>query len=134
MARRTAMFSLLPSVKRDWIKALRSGKYRQTRHILYDQYNNGFCCLGVLCAINGVRPAEMTTSVLPQDVGFGKDITPTVRETPKYLRGLAAQEALAWSVLYKGKLTPLHQLNDYEHLTFHDIADIIEKNVPTHRS
>jgi len=34
-------------VKRIWIKALRSGRYKQTRNAL--RYNGGFCCLGVLC-------------------------------------------------------------------------------------
>ena len=30
-----------------WVKALRSGKYKQTHNVLQD--NKGFCCLGVLC-------------------------------------------------------------------------------------
>lgn len=34
-------------VKKKWIKALRSGEYKQTRERLKD--NKGYCCLGVLC-------------------------------------------------------------------------------------
>src|SRR5262245_39316984 len=36
-----------PEVKALWLKALRSGKYQQTREKLRDE--NGYCCLGVLC-------------------------------------------------------------------------------------
>ena len=35
-------------IKEDWIKALRSGDYEQTRGNLHDMENK-FCCLGVLC-------------------------------------------------------------------------------------
>jgi len=34
---------------KDWVKALRSGEYKQTRDYLHDE--KGFCCLGVLCDI-----------------------------------------------------------------------------------
>lgn len=40
-------------IKDKWVAALRSGKYVQTRDRLKD-YDNGFCCLGVLCDISGV--------------------------------------------------------------------------------
>lgn len=36
-------------VKTKWIKALRSGDYKQTKATLRD--TEGFCCLGVLCDI-----------------------------------------------------------------------------------
>lgn len=36
-----------------WVKALRSGKYRQTSSVLYD--GGAFCCLGVLCDISKKR-------------------------------------------------------------------------------
>jgi hypothetical protein len=38
----------------EWIEALESGKYKQCSDKLYDPETNGFCCLGVACAINGV--------------------------------------------------------------------------------
>lgn len=34
-------------IKKRWVEALRSGKYKQTRGALKD--DQGFCCLGVLC-------------------------------------------------------------------------------------
>lgn len=39
---------LNPSAKK-WVKALRSGKYRQAKHAL--KTNLGFCCLGVACEL-----------------------------------------------------------------------------------
>lgn len=40
-------------VKTQWLQALRSGEYEQTKHRLHTY--EGFCCLGVLCdfAIDG---------------------------------------------------------------------------------
>lgn len=38
-------------LKAKWVEALRSGKYLQTQHQLKDDV--GFCCLGVLCDIQG---------------------------------------------------------------------------------
>lgn len=40
---------LNPSVKEKWLKALRSGKYKQSKGYLCDPY--GYCCLGVLAKI-----------------------------------------------------------------------------------
>ena len=34
-----------------WVKALRSGEYKQTKGVLYN--GKGYCCLGVLCKITG---------------------------------------------------------------------------------
>ena len=31
-----------------WLKALRSGKYKQAKGTLYSEAKNGYCCLGVL--------------------------------------------------------------------------------------
>jgi hypothetical protein len=35
-------------LKDKWVKALRSGKYKQGRGILYNPEEKSFCCLGVL--------------------------------------------------------------------------------------
>lgn len=40
---------LKPAIKRRWLKALRSGKYKQGTGSLRD--GDGFCCLGVLCDV-----------------------------------------------------------------------------------
>ncbi len=38
--------------RKQWVEALRSGKYQQTKNALRD--GAGFCCLGVACDISGV--------------------------------------------------------------------------------
>lgn len=37
-----------PEIKRLWVEALRSGKYRQHTRFLADMAQTKFCCLGVL--------------------------------------------------------------------------------------
>lgn len=42
-------------LKKEWVDALRSGKYKQTRGKLKSRAG-GFCCLGVLCEVMGIKP------------------------------------------------------------------------------
>lgn len=46
------MMKLDPKVKAKWVKALRSGKYKQTKYQLRHP-DEGYCCLGVLCETAG---------------------------------------------------------------------------------
>jgi hypothetical protein len=46
-------------VKKMWVKALRSGKYKQTRGQLYNKLDNAFCCLGVLCDLHRKRKLKI---------------------------------------------------------------------------
>lgn len=39
-----------PEVKAEWVKALRSGEYKQTKNLLH-RVDGGYCCLGVLCEL-----------------------------------------------------------------------------------
>lgn len=38
------------AIMKQWVKALRSGKFKQTTNVLYD--GKGYCCLGVLCRLH----------------------------------------------------------------------------------
>jgi hypothetical protein len=44
-------------IKEKWVKALRSGEYKQTRHVLRD--DDGHCGLGVLCAVQGIADRQI---------------------------------------------------------------------------
>jgi hypothetical protein len=47
-------------LKRVWLEALRSGKYKQTRGTLHNLNNGGFCCLGVAADVWGLStPKKM---------------------------------------------------------------------------
>lgn len=90
-------------IKTDWLKALRSGEYEKTTSYL--RRDGGFCCLGVLCAIQGETfegrsQSSLATSKVPE----------------KYAAGLSRdeQEVLA-------------HLND-EGKSFAEIADVIERD------
>lgn len=43
----------VPNVRK-WVKALRSGKYKQAKYVLHD--GEGYCCLGVVCVLAGMKP------------------------------------------------------------------------------
>lgn len=93
-----------PKIKSDWLKALRSGEYKQTCGIMKDA--KGFCCLGVLCAIQGETFEGLT-----------RDALNTSYVAPQYAAGLEKyqQEGLA------GK-------NDHD-WSFAEIADYIEEKL-----
>lgn len=45
----------LPKIfKKKWLKALRSGKFKQGKEVLFDKEKNTYCCLGVACRVQGV--------------------------------------------------------------------------------
>ena len=52
-------------IKKKWIMALESGKYKQVRHFLYIPYR-GYCCIGVLREVidPGVRYTNEESSYL----------------------------------------------------------------------
>ena len=46
------------SIADKWIRALRSGKYKQGTRVLHNEGNNTYCCLGVLCKIEGIKSSD----------------------------------------------------------------------------
>ena len=132
MDTRTATFSLSPAVKRKWLAALRSGEYKQTTGALYDSTNDAFCCLGVLCNIEGVDKEDLKYSGQPANVGMFTDALLSYDEMTTEQASKYSTESFSFSVKYKRKLTPLSVLNDGNKLTFKQIANIIERQVPTH--
>lgn len=46
-----------PKIKKKWLKALRSGEYKQTKGRL--RKGEGFCCLGVLCNLHAQAHPEI---------------------------------------------------------------------------
>lgn len=53
----TDTFKLDPADKDLWLKALRSGEYKQGQTAL--RRGDEYCCLGVLCEVKGVRRQPM---------------------------------------------------------------------------
>lgn len=49
----------LPKVfKKKWLKALRSGEYKQGKGLLYSSKDDSYCCLGVACKVQGISPDQ----------------------------------------------------------------------------
>ena len=100
-------------IKAQWLKALRSGAYQQTRGRLKDL--DGYCCLGVLCDILqpelwveeevGKFSMQNFVGVLPSDVRHKADIPGD------------------------GSTGKLMGMNDQDKLSFDEISDWIEENL-----
>ena len=99
-----------PEIKRQWVEALRSGKYEQGR--LFLERDGKFCCLGVLChAVRGVTPTynpDGGLSCYAENAGYGlvEELFPDT----------VAHETL-WG------------MNDDQNKSFAEIADYIERTL-----
>lgn len=95
-------------IKKRWVAALRSGKYKQGKGALHNRQNE-FCCLGVLCELaveDGVIPSprlsgdhylyELKHGFPPKSVRewagevFGEDGDPDVPTTDEPYRTLSS--------------------------------------------
>ena len=120
------MEKLPKAFKKKWLKALRSGEYKQGMGELYDAMEDTYCCLGVACKVSG-HPVPDDTFIdgSTQSHGFKK--------VPTILRGSYDIPLL------------LSQMNDHDHIdepkkygtvnrykskrSFKQIANWIEKNL-----
>lgn len=93
-----------------WIKALRSGEYKQTIQALQDK--NGYCCLGVACKIL-IKTPDMHEDSLIGDFPYQQ------KHAPEWLKCINSNFEFKTGI-------NLTDLNDIEHFTFDEIADLLE--------
>lgn len=95
-----------------WVKALRSGEYKQIQGLLKD--DSGFCCLGVLCdlAMKDGGPEWYAGYLRDEFLGIDTELPLKVR---KFM-----------GITSKGQ-SALITLNDDRDADFNTIADFIEK-------
>ena len=93
-----------------WIKALRSGKYKQTTGTLQD--DQGYCCLGVACKVVVKRKD------LKLRYGILIGVFPSRQLSPLWLGNVNFKIANLFG-------TSLSVLNDDHNYSFNDIADIL---------
>lgn len=110
-------------VKTKWTEALRSGKYPQDRNRLRGA--NGFCCLGVLCDLQGAewkvevggwclqRSNGNSTTWLPDAEHVGEDVFSVLMQKPN---GDMTISGVLANMNDRGK-------------SFAEIADYIEKEL-----
>ena len=118
-----AGWALPVSIKKKWMKLLRSGEYKQGTSMLYNEDSKKYCCLGLLGKACGLKESVMNEIDLPETVS-------------KTMFGVAND--FNWEVPIidndNGNIDiPLYGLNDEDRLSFKRIADIIEKTVPTYK-
>lgn len=113
-------------VKDLWVKALRSGKYKQTTKTLKNNEDDAYCCLGVLCDISkqgewgthGTHPLYMCGDNLND---FGE-----LPSAVMYYAGISHSQGLV--EFPKGTFVSLINLNDTRRRSFKQIAAFIERN------
>lgn len=102
---------LTKQLKTKWIRALKSGKYKQTTGALKN--HEGFCCLGVLCDL--INPKGWRGD---KDYEFNFNGSRT------------GFMPVRMGILPKKIQKQLADLNDNGE-SFEDIAEYIKKNIPT---
>lgn len=116
----------LPDKVRDqvkqWIIALESDEYRQSRELLYDVDEDGYCCLGV-ALVGNIPKEELRKMGVPSDLykskaweissGMVKDMVTLSKEN----------DETGWYT--KNLENTLTSFNDEYHLTFDEIAMIL---------
>jgi hypothetical protein len=115
----------------EWLRALRSGEYKQGRRVLKDD-DGAYCCLGVLCELVGA-PTEGQMPIYPVENKVG---------TKNFRLGIGTRDYVLEtygdrdpqqpsdpdsSAIRKAQMDFLPFLNDKLRLTFDEIADLIER-------
>jgi hypothetical protein len=101
-------------VKREWIKRLRSGFYKQGKEHL--RYDDEYCCLGILCEI-AAEKGVISPPTLGQ-FGYKYD------EESAY----ASHKVEQWAGLFTSQSRQLAEMND-DGFPFDSIANFIENNL-----
>jgi hypothetical protein len=103
------------NIKRKWVKALRSEKYKQWQGQLRDV--KGYCCLGVLCDI---APKKVGRWCADDDKIFMSSDKDSSIEFP-------TKAVKKWAGLTMRQCKQLSHLNDNNRWSFEQIADHIER-------
>lgn len=119
------------ALKEKWLKALRSGQYKQTIGVLKTQSENGdcrYCCLGVLCDVSGegkwVEGEWIKSPLL--DAGFCErgytfvDVTLTGNLSPEFRKRHGIPLRIRDLLI---------AMNDHKGMSFKEIADWIGTNI-----
>lgn len=118
-------------VKQQWLRALRSGRYKQGQNRLRTN-KDGFCCLGVLCDVynKGLKRSQWRQTVDFKEWAFGKameesSLPPAVQRWA----GLTSDDPVLNNPEVEGHSTCASQCNDNLKYSFKRIAKLIEKNL-----
>lgn len=108
--------------RKEWVNALRSGKFMQGRKALHIESTNSYCCLGVACVVAGKKIPAVKRPVGEND-GYDDKYLVLSEEVQDYY-GLNSSNGE-----YESNSNLVKSLtidNDDNNLDFNQIADIIE--------
>jgi hypothetical protein len=112
---------------KQWVEALRSGKYEQVKGILRKELENGYghCCLGVLCEV--IKPL-ITNS---EDLAYLEDNLEKGCYPPlvalKHLQSKYTNQQLISVLMPDNTVCAVTTLNDDLNKSFAEIADLLEQ-------
>lgn len=125
-------------IAQKWVKALRSGEYKQGSHVLHNTSNNTYCCLGVLCDIYQREGNKFDTVWVGNWGNWGVETTNGFENLlATYFDGrcdVLPEVVMKWADIdcssgsYRDDLITLAALNDDMEYTFDQIATVIEQN------
>jgi hypothetical protein len=113
------------TVKKQWIKALTSGEYKQARESLHVKTLDGdsYCCLGVLCELAIKAGVDIEVREISETKIYG-GYSGTI---PNAVRDWADITPLGSLIKSVGEYTNLASLNDNAGYNFNQIAQVIEE-------
>ena len=117
-------------IKKQWVNALRSGKYSRGVGQLRDEEDN-FCCLGVLCNLHAKANPEIAKNQTDTDYYLGaQGLLPlAVAEWAGFQLSelvISDDEIIVCDVKTRPNGPTLSQMNDHWDGSFNKIADVIE--------
>lgn len=128
---------LRKSVKKLWLKALRSGEYKQTTSSLREEDENGkatYCCLDVLCDIHRKVRKQANCKWDGNSYMDENGVLPSA--VAKWAFGGSSSTKTKAKFKPNSQLNPrlpsgdtLTELNDYKRFSFKRIATQIEKHL-----
>lgn len=122
------IFKLPKDFAEKWLTGLRSGKFKQTKGVLFN--GEGYCCLGVACITAGYTNEDLRNKtgygyalIIESDDDKTDDVYSLAKnfsDIPKEIKGRAAENDL---------VLLLTDMNDDGEKSFEEIANWIEENV-----
>ena len=116
-----------PEIKKKWVEALRSGKFKQGKGALYKS-TSGYCCLGVLCKVMGYKfvPSKNFFSMSKISCDTEGEMVTILSDEIYQKAGLDTNKGSR--VFINDEYLYLTEHNDHGK-TFEEIADAIEEQL-----
>lgn len=112
----------LTKLQKEWVKALRNGRYKQTIGVLCSK-DGSYCCLGVAARVCGIPKAKIVGAGDLGDRDYLEKAKVKLR-----LRDGSGRLERPHQTSPHNVYTHLSALNDNAKLSFKEIADLIEKD------